>query len=172
LKYLEELASHMEIHSYGNCMHNRDEPPAPEGVSRALNKQAVLRNYKFYLAFENNIIRDYVSEKVFDGFLAGSLPVYYGTKSITKYLPSEHSVIQANDFDSPKALAEYLKTVATNQTLYDSYFEWKKEKPTAQFKKVLASTAYKYTSMCNVCEALAKNVPVDTREALMDFTQV
>lgn len=40
-------------------------------MSRAVNKQRVLSRYKFYLAFENNVIRDYVSEKVFDGLLAG-----------------------------------------------------------------------------------------------------
>lgn len=41
-------------------------------MSRAVNKQRVLSRYKFYLAFENNVIRDYVSEKVFDGLLSGT----------------------------------------------------------------------------------------------------
>lgn len=30
LAYLEELGKHMDVHSYGNCLHNKNEPPAPE----------------------------------------------------------------------------------------------------------------------------------------------
>lgn len=30
LKYLEELGRHMDVHSYGKCLHNKEEPPAPE----------------------------------------------------------------------------------------------------------------------------------------------
>lgn len=161
----------MDVHSYGGCMHNKDEPPAPEGVSRAVNKQRVLAKYKFYLAFENNVIRDYVSEKVFDGLLSGSLPVYWGTPSINKYMPDSHSYIYAMDFAGPKELAAYLKEVASNQTLYDSYFEWKKGKPTDRFKRVLASTAYKYTSLCNICERLALKTPPNPITKLMDLSQ-
>jgi hypothetical protein len=179
-----------------------------------VNKQRVLSQYKFYLAFENNIIRDYVSEKVsncthvhahvytyqyrlsrheksrtapllanpsqlaqtefrtapyaprpyihpstpptpppttttttllqvFDGLLAGSLPVYWGTASVDRYMPGPHAVVKASDFEGPKELAAFLKTLASNETLYQSYFGWKQHKPTAAFRRVLASTAYK-----------------------------
>jgi hypothetical protein len=170
LEYLTELGKFMDVHSYGKCLHNKDEPPAPEGVSRSANKQRVLKRYKFYLAFENNVIRDYVSEKVFDGLLSGSLPVYWGTGSVDQYMPDDHAVIKANAFDGPADLAAYLKEVASNKTLYDSFFRWKARKPEERFKRVLASTAYKYTSMCNVCEKLARKESVPPLKSLMDFT--
>lgn len=111
-----------------------------------------------------------MSEKLFDGLLAGSLPIYYGTSSIDQYLPHPHSIIKTSDFANPKDLSEYLKEVASNQTLYDSYFQWKQSLPSEKFKRVLASTAYKYTSLCNVCEKLAeKQGEVPRLEHLMEF---
>ena len=44
----------------------------------------VLSHYKFYLAFENLAVPDYVSEKVFEGLFAGALPVYRGTNAIRR----------------------------------------------------------------------------------------
>ena len=51
----------------------------------------VLSHYKFYLAFENLGIDDYVSEKVFEGFIAGSVPIYRGSNSINKFMPCPSS---------------------------------------------------------------------------------
>ena len=35
------------------------------------------------------------------------------------------SYIDANDFESPKALSEYLIYLSKNSTAYNAYFEWK-----------------------------------------------
>jgi negative regulator of replication initiation len=61
------------VHSYGTCLHNREEPSPqqipddprwPAIAQRRARKIKVLSHYKFYLAFENAPIDDYVSEKV------------------------------------------------------------------------------------------------------------
>ena len=41
--------------------------------------------------------------------------------------PPPGSYIHAADFGGPRELAEYLTEVASNQTLYASFFEWKKD---------------------------------------------
>lgn len=70
LKYLEELMRHIDVHSYGKCLNNRKEPDLPDDpawpaiAQRRARKVKVLSRYKFYLAFENAPIDDYVSEKV------------------------------------------------------------------------------------------------------------
>ena len=70
LNYLTELMRHIEIHSYGKCLNNRQEPSMPDDpgwpplAQRRARKVKVLSHYKFYLAFENLGIEDYVSEKV------------------------------------------------------------------------------------------------------------
>ncbi len=61
------------MHSYGKCLNNREEPGItvipddlrwPAIAQRRARKIKILSNYKFYLAFENAPIDDYVSEKV------------------------------------------------------------------------------------------------------------
>lgn len=101
--------------------------------------------------------------------------MYWGTSSIDQYMPGPHAVIRANEFAGPAELAQYLKAVASNRTLYDSFFDWKRaDSPSPSFRKVLESTAYKYTSMCNLCEALARRRPgrPDLASPLMDFSAV
>lgn len=61
------------MHSYGKCLNNiaepdsktiPDDPRWPPIAQRRARKIKILSNYKFYLAFENAPIDDYVSEKV------------------------------------------------------------------------------------------------------------
>ena len=86
--FVKELMKYIPVHSYGKCFNNREEPEMPEDPSwppqaqRRGRKVKVLSHYKFYLAFENLEVQDYVSEKIFEGLLAGSLPVYRGTQGL------------------------------------------------------------------------------------------
>ena len=60
---------------------------------------------------------DYVTEKIYNVFQAGSIPVYMGAPnigrsfvplfmiSIDEWLPDPKSIIKASDFSSPKELA-------------------------------------------------------------------
>jgi hypothetical protein len=155
LGMMEELAKHMPVHNYGKCLKNREEPNmGGRPGDRAGNKQAVLQRYKFYLAFENNKIKDYVSEKVFDGLLGGTLPVYYGADSIDEFMPVQGmpAVIKMDDFADMKELAAFLNVLANDEAKYEEYFKWKKEKASMRFQSIIDMTAYKYTSLCRFCQ--------------------
>jgi alpha-1,3-fucosyltransferase len=62
-------------------------------------------NYKFYLAAENSLCPDYVTEKFYRGFLNDVVQVVYGGADYSHYAPP-HSYINIADFKSPKALAD------------------------------------------------------------------
>jgi hypothetical protein len=53
----------IKIDSFGNCMHTRDEYYM-EVENKDDRKVKIASNYKFYLAFENSMTDDYVTEKV------------------------------------------------------------------------------------------------------------
>jgi hypothetical protein len=55
-----------------------------------LNKRNVLERYKFSICYENvSGLEGYVTEKIFDCFMSGTIPVYWGASNISKYVPEE-----------------------------------------------------------------------------------
>jgi hypothetical protein len=59
------------------------------GINDFKDKWEVLEPYRYSVAIENCSIDDYVTEKLFDCYLAHTFPIYYGAPNIGKYLPSE-----------------------------------------------------------------------------------
>ena len=81
--------------------------------------------YKYYLAFENSVCLDYISEKVHKPFETKTIPIVLGGGQYERLFPP-HSYIDAMDFDSPRELAEYLKYLDQNEDKYMEYFWWRK----------------------------------------------
>src|SRR5204863_10198514 len=72
--YAAELMRHMEVHSYGSLLRNRRLRDDRGGAT----KLETIASYRFTLAFENALEEDYVTEKLYDPLVAGSVPVYLG----------------------------------------------------------------------------------------------
>lgn len=73
------------------------------------SKFETLSSYKFSICFENGYgINGYITEKIFDCFFSGNIPIYYGADNIEKYIPKE-CFIDYRDFKSDKALLEYMR---------------------------------------------------------------
>jgi alpha(1,3/1,4) fucosyltransferase len=51
-------------------------------------KHRTLLDYRFCFCYENSIMPDYISEKLFDCFYAGCVPIYLGAPNITDYMPA------------------------------------------------------------------------------------
>ncbi|KAM6303770.1 GDP-fucose protein O-fucosyltransferase 3 isoform 1-T2 [Podargus strigoides] len=125
--YVRELMCHIEVDSYGECLHNRDLPQHlrnPTAMDDG-NFYKILAQYKFILAFENAICEDYITEKLWRPLKLGVVPVYFGSPSIVDWLPSNKSVILVSSFSHPRELAHYIKTLDTNDQEYESYLQWK-----------------------------------------------
>ena len=72
------------------------------------NKVQCLSNYKFSICFENASYQGYITEKIFDCFFAGCIPIYFGAPDIDEYIPKECFIDFAkfnNNFDK---LEEFL----------------------------------------------------------------
>ena len=79
----------------------------------ALSKCQTLGQYKFALCFENTILEGWTTEKVFDCFHAGTVPIYWGAPDIETYVPPE-CFIDMRHFGDYQDLATYLKTLGEN----------------------------------------------------------
>ena len=152
LAFLEKLSKAYPVHSYGRCLHNRDAKPR-KGEERGAFKRRILSDYKFALAMENAVVKDYVSEKVFDALLAGALPLYDGAPRVGRLLPDEGAVLKTADFPDASALAATLRRLAAGPE--PEHFRWRAREDLAPaFQRVLDMSAHKYTALCRVCERL------------------
>ena len=121
--YVNELKLHLPVDIYGDC--GTLKCPRSWDFTSSDCYDMVESKYKFYLSFENAICRDYVTEKFFEALGRNIVPIVYGGIDYNHIAPP-HSFIDARQY-KPKELAEYLKLLDTNDTLYAEYFEWKKD---------------------------------------------
>ena len=78
------------------------------------NKHLTLAKYQFALCFENCIYPGYVTEKIFDCFLAQCIPVYYGAPDIDQHVP-KNTFIDMRDFKNFKELEIFLENISDQQ---------------------------------------------------------
>ena len=98
---------------------------SPMSLNRAPDFTRRCRNEaENYLSFENSLCRDYVTEKLWRILTINVVPVVLGKVNYSAILPP-HSYIDVRDFASPRHLADYLKLLSSNDTLYNEYFRWR-----------------------------------------------
>ena len=83
--------------------------PFPNWVSAGVSdKWELISNFKFTIAAENyRGSKGYISEKIFDPLIAGSVPVYIGDEDILDAVPGE-AFVDARNFSSHAQLLDYL----------------------------------------------------------------
>ncbi|MER9392458.1 glycosyltransferase family 10 [Mesorhizobium sp. M0592] len=116
-----ELARHIKIDSYGRYRNNRSVS-GPDLGSKT--KIETIARHKFCLAMENSTEADYVTEKIYDAFMAGTVPIYLGAPNVDEFVP-EHSFIDASAFASASDLAAYLQHLIATPKDYEAYFDWR-----------------------------------------------
>lgn len=85
--------------------------------------------------------------------------VYWGAPNIKDFAPGPNSFISALDFEGPRELAAYIKQVASNQTLYNSYFEWRKNGMAKRFFRMSENNftnKNQHSWMCRLCSTFAE----------------
>lgn len=90
---------------------------SPSYGGRVDQKLTVLRGFKFALCYENGKdITGYITEKIFDCFFAGTIPVYWGADNISSYVP-EGCYVNREMFKNNEELYRYLKEMSESEIL-------------------------------------------------------
>lgn len=158
-EYVQKLSRYVNVDIFGKCGNLSCEQGSNTRLSNDCKKK--LSKYKFYLAFENSLCYDYVSEKYWENALENELiPVVMGSADYGRVgIPG--SYINVEDFETVRNLADYLKYLDQNDTAYNEYFQWKNV-----FK---LSTPYTYG--CALCSALHSRKAKQPKvyQSLMEF---
>ncbi|MBL7036435.1 hypothetical protein ISR94_01115 [Candidatus Microgenomates bacterium] len=73
-----------------------------------------LSKYKFCICFENSSSPGYITEKIFDCFVARCVPVYLGPSNIGKYIPL-NTFVDFSKFKNHKNLIEFLNSMGKDE---------------------------------------------------------
>lgn len=142
IAYYEELKKHISIDVYG----------AKHKKLSWDDFHSTISQYKFYLAFENSIYKDYITEKLWsNAFGSWAVPVVLGTsrKNYERFVPGD-AFIHVDDFPSPKDLAAYLLELDKDDEKYKKYFNWRFQ------YRVLTGKGPSYP-YCKICEILRES---------------
>lgn len=141
VKYYNELKKYIQVDVYG-----RNHMPLPHD-----KLLSTLSQYKFYLAFENSLHEDYITEKLWkNSFLAETVPIVCGPprKVYERHVPPD-SFIHIDDFSTAEELANFLHELDKNTTRYQSYFQWR------SWLKPIGDIVWNH-HFCKACQYLHK----------------
>jgi hypothetical protein len=80
----------------------------------------IARDYRFTICFENDLYPGYVTEKPFEAYLSGSVPIYYGIDS-ERYLNSS-ALLNLYDYDSQEKWLAKIRELNRHEDLYNSIY--------------------------------------------------
>lgn len=100
------------IDNLGRCYNNNSNT-----IGNHSNNNITFEPYKFVIAFENEQIEGYISEKLTNPMLSGSIPIYLGASDVNKHF-NPKSFINVDDFETYDDCINYILEIDRNDTLY------------------------------------------------------
>ena len=169
---VQDLIQQVRVDAMSSCLHNHDKPPEDKNLPWISNKIKLLHAYKFHAAFENGNVRDYVTEKVYTALAAGTVPIYMGAPNIDEFVP-KGSIIRVDSFEDTAALAKHIQECLTNETLYQSYHDWRDRPLNSEFVEKFAFT--NVTTECRTCRwvyAHKHGLPWDKKSQTFEMPEI
>ena len=109
LNFIYKLNEYKKVDMGGKCLNNINR--------KVKNKIEFLSDYKFSIAMENSDGDGYLSEKIVDSFLAGTIPIYYGDYILDEFINPKSCILIKGENDIEKKI-EYIKKIDKDDNLY------------------------------------------------------
>ncbi|ELU00947.1 hypothetical protein CAPTEDRAFT_45019, partial [Capitella teleta] len=122
--YVKELSKYIPIDIYGGC--GTLKCGGENAEARKECSEDLLNNvYKFYLAFENSLCKDYVTEKLYMYTRYDVISVVMGAVDYTNIMPPG-TFIDVKNYPDPKDLARYIQHLDRNEDAYNDMMNAKR----------------------------------------------
>lgn len=113
-----------------------------------ISKFETMSKYKFAICYENaKGIPGYITEKIFDCFFAGTIPVYWGAPNVSDFIP-ENCFIDIRKYKNYDELYNYMKNMSEKE--YTNYIRSIEE-------YVNSDKIYPFSAEC-FAEVILKNI--------------
>jgi len=136
--FYQELSKYKHIDSMGlfkkNCnLLDEIDNKTNRNISRTQKTfYDIISEYKFMICFENTCRKDYITEKIYNSFKAGTVPIYFGASNIAEtFNPKSFIYVKNHKMRSKRRkefarVIELIKKIDNNEILYKKFFD---EKP-------------------------------------------
>lgn len=120
----ERLGAYRRVTSAGHYLRNAAEPAlSPRfGDDWRRSKIAYQRRFRFTIACENSSFPGYVTEKLYDALLAGTIPIYWGSPRVAEDV-DERAFINCHAFPSLNEVVERVCEIDRDPALAATYLE-------------------------------------------------
>ncbi|OWA50334.1 putative Glycoprotein 3-alpha-L-fucosyltransferase A [Hypsibius exemplaris] len=145
--YVKLLQRYIPVDVYGSCGTMQCTRDTKEKCDNLVGE------YKFYLAFENSICRDYITEKAIRPYAVDTVPIFLSGANYSHMFPTD-SFIDVQDFKSPKHLARHLQHLSHDKDAYSAYFRFRYRTRTNPHNGLPPRLAPDNVSLCKLCEML------------------
>lgn len=113
--FFKELSKYKRVESVGTYLNNM---PNGETVNLSMNSKIKFQEKcKFTLCFESSKHQGFVTEKISDAFLSNTIPVYYGSDTVTEIFNS-NAFINCNEYPSFDDVIERIKELDNDDDKY------------------------------------------------------
>jgi len=95
-----DIMQFVDVAAIGKCLNNSPWPFEKATYPYWQEKILALQKYKFTLAFQGYENGGLISEKLYDAFAAGTVPIFYGISRVVveTFAPSPNSFLHIDDF--------------------------------------------------------------------------
>ena len=111
-----------EVKCAGKLLHNDNTLKNDFGN----NKIEYLRDFKFNICPENTISEGYITEKLFDSFRAGCIPIYSGDENIELDLINKNALLFYRKGEDNSELLKEVERLNKDDKLFDAFQSQKK----------------------------------------------
>jgi hypothetical protein len=119
-------------------------------------KLRLASRYRYVIAIENSIGFDYVTEKLYESFASGAVPIYLGAPNVRDFIPHADAIVHAVDFSSPHALADHLRHLDRDETAWLRYHAWRGRSVPKHFEDLQAVANLNTMPLtCRLCACVA-----------------
>ena len=101
----------------GKLLHNDDTLKNNFGN----NKIEYLKDFKFNICPENTVSDGYITEKLFDSFSAGCIPIYSGDENIEMDLVNKNALLFYRKSEDNSALLKEVEKLNRDEKLFDAF---------------------------------------------------
>lgn len=114
-----ELSKYKHIDCPGKVLNNMKNAIGDRyAKTMDADKCEFIKNYKFTIAFENNMIDGYTTEKLWQPLTVGSIPIYWGNPRIAEEVEKD-AFINCNEFDNDlDAIIDRVKEIDKDDEYY------------------------------------------------------